>query len=83
MGAAWARDAMYESALTGHEASLQTAVKYGVKFEANRNFKFVYPTNIRSTAARLLSCGFEYHLGHECLSVVIVVCCLVEVSALG
>jgi len=26
-------------------------------------------------------CGFESHRGHECLSVVIVVCCQVEVSA--
>ena len=28
-------------------------------------------------------CGFEYHWGHECLSVVIVVCCQVEISATG
>jgi hypothetical protein len=28
-------------------------------------------------------CGFEYHRGHGCLSVVSVVCCQVEVSASG
>jgi len=35
----------------------------------------------RSAAARMLSCGFESHRGHGCLSVVSVVCCQVEVSA--
>jgi hypothetical protein len=28
-------------------------------------------------------CGFEFRRGHGCLSVVIVVCCQVEVSATG
>jgi predicted Zn-ribbon and HTH transcriptional regulator len=28
-------------------------------------------------------CGFESRRGHECLSVVSVVCCQVEVSAMG
>ena len=28
-------------------------------------------------------CGFEYHRGHGCLSVMSVVCCQVEVSATG
>jgi hypothetical protein len=35
---------------------------------------------------RLLTCwgcGFEFHRGHGCLSLVSVVCCQVEVCALG
>jgi hypothetical protein len=34
-----------------------------------------------SAAARLLGCVFEFRRGHECLSVVSVVCSRVEVSA--
>jgi hypothetical protein len=29
---------------------------------------------------RLMGCGFEYHRGHGCLSLVSIVCCQVEVS---
>jgi len=36
-----------------------------------------------STAARLWDCGFETHMGFECLSLVSVVCCQVEDSAFG
>jgi hypothetical protein len=41
----------------------------------------VYGLGLRPLAGWV--CGFETHRGHGCLSVVIVVCCKVEVSALG
>jgi hypothetical protein len=40
-----------------------------------------WPCGLRRLAS--WDCGFESHRGHGCLSVVSVVCCLVEVSATG
>jgi hypothetical protein len=56
--------------------------KVRVKFKAFRNLKFVYPTNVRSTAARLLRLWVRIPPG-AWMSVVSIVCFLVEVSASG
>jgi hypothetical protein len=51
------------------------------RFEAHRSDRAVYGVILQSLALR--DCGFESHGGRECLSVVSIVYCEVEVSASG
>ena len=49
--------------------------------QADPSGSVVYGESLRPIAC--WNCGFESHRGHECLSVVSVVCCQVEPSSRG
>ena len=51
------------------------------RFEAHCSGYAVYGIILHSLALR--DCGFEFHGGRGCLTLVGVVCCVVEVSASG
>jgi hypothetical protein len=50
-----------------------------IYLNADPNDRAVYGVGLRPFVC--WDCGFESRRGHECLSLVIVVCCQVEVSA--